>query len=85
MAAKKKPPQDTTWRPGLWERRYRGASIWVENMYATAPCWSWATEWDDEGRAATCDRAMRAAERAIDEALQPESVTHSTNNESKDQ
>ena len=69
MASKKQEPRNTPWRAELWARRYRGASIWVEEMFSTAPKWNWCTEWDGEGRSASKQAAMRVAMKAIDAAL----------------
>lgn len=55
----------TKWRPALWERRYRGVLIWVEEMYAAAPKWEWRDEYSGEGRARTRADAMRAAEKHV--------------------
>jgi len=66
MASKKQAT--TRWKAALWERVYRGVTMWVEEMWTTTPKWSWQTE-GTEGRARTKAAAMRAAQRSVDDAL----------------
>lgn len=54
------------WRPALWERVYRGETLWVEEMFNRSPKWSWDTTGARNGRAKSKLAAMRAAEKAID-------------------
>lgn len=71
MASKKR--QSTPWKPALWERVYRGETLWVEEMFSRSPKWSWQTNGPLEGRAKTRLSAMDAAERAVDAAWESES------------
>jgi hypothetical protein len=61
--------RSTRWAPALWERVYKDVTIWVEEMYSRSPRWEWSSADFSGGRAKTKAAAMRAAERAIDEAL----------------
>ena len=61
--------RNTQWRPTQWERRYRGAVLYV--WRAPFGGWEWSAHVDAAslGSAPTKARAMRAAERAVDAAL----------------
>ncbi len=60
--------KSTKWLPVLWQRRYRGVTIWVEEVYATGLRWEWNTEGGSGGRSSSRVVAQGAAEHAIDKA-----------------
>ncbi len=60
--------KSTKWVPVLWQRRYRGVTIWVEEVYATGLRWEWNEEGGGGGRSPSRVAARDAAESAIDKA-----------------
>ena len=41
--------KNTKWVPVLWQRRYRGVTIWTEEVYATGLRWEWNEEVVERG------------------------------------
>lgn len=58
-----KLPRTTRWAAALWERRYFGTTVWIEEVYTRSPRWEWSAEDGSGGRKRTKLEAMRAAEK----------------------